>query len=52
MVNTIFYAKTLVRQQEAARRNGIIWNFRIPYYVIIGLDPMISVMRSPDQVGG
>ena len=27
-------------------------NSRIPYYVILGLDPRISVMGSPDQVGG
>ena len=29
-----------------------VGNSRIPYYVILGLDPRISVMRSPDQVGG
>ena len=40
-------------------RGYFLGNSRIPYYVILGLDPRISieilnlfVMRSPDQVGG
>ena len=32
-------------------RGCLFWNSRIPYYVILGLDTRISVMRSPDQVG-
>ena len=63
LVQNSVIAKIAVIASEAKQSLGILdfypRNSRIPYYVILGLDPRISieilnlfVMRSPDQVGG